>query len=98
MALAKAQNGSGASGGQFTKAQLSWLAWFCVVSYAMHFSKVMIDTVFGPTQPYIARNVGTDMVGISSQWSVGNAAWLLGSIISSAIFKKYISTPKMKVT
>lgn len=80
-----------------TRAEKRWLVWFGFVSMAIHCAMAMMETIFGPTQPYIARNIGTDLASISFQWSLGGVAWLTSSIVSSAVFKRFIKSPRFKV-
>ena len=89
---------AGAHGNNFSRAQINWLLYFGAVSCAVHFCLSVIMTISGPSQPYIARNVGSDPATVSLQWSVRGAGWMAGSIASSAVFKKYIRSPRMKVS
>ncbi len=81
----------------FTQAEINWLLWFGAVSLAIHGSMAMIGTVYGPTQPYIAKFVGSNTAEMSFVWTFTGAGWLTGSIVSSAIFKRFIKTAKYKV-
>lgn len=85
------------SSGSFTRPQINWLIFFGSVSCAIHFFLSVIMTISGPAQPYIARNVGSDPATVSLQWSVRGAGWMVGSIVSSAVFKRYIRSPAWKV-
>ncbi|TRY61749.1 hypothetical protein TCAL_03670 [Tigriopus californicus] len=85
-----------ASHGQFTKAEIRWLIWYGSVSALVHCFIAAIDAGAGSTLPYIARNVNSDTATLSLQWSVNGAAWMLGSILSSALFKSFIRAPRSK--
>lgn len=81
----------------FSQAEINWLLWFGAVSLAIHGSMAMIGTVYGPTQPYIATFIGSNTAEMSFVWTFTGAGWLIGSIVSSAIFKRFITTAKYKV-
>ena len=84
-------------GKKFTKAERNWLIWFGLVSVAVHGAMGMISTVYGPTQNYVACNIGSDPAEISTIWSVSGAGWMAGSIVSSIFFKRYVRQPKHKL-
>lgn len=91
-----ASSESEVSHGQFTKAEIRWLIWYGIVSALVHCFIAAIDAGAGSTLPYIARNVNSDTATLSLQWSVNGGAWMLGSILSSALFKSFIRTPRLK--
>ena len=81
----------------FSRAERSWLLWFGAVSVAIHCGFGMSGTVFGPTQPFIACNIGSDPAEISVVWSFQGVGWMIGSIASSAYFKSYIRESRHKL-
>ena len=79
------------------KAEVRWLWWFGAASLAVHFSFAIRETMFGPIHVYIAHNMQEDPANMSFMWTVGGLAWMLASIVSSALFKRLIRGPRLKV-
>ena len=48
-------------------------------------------------QPYLAYNLGTDTSTITLVWTLGFSGFLLGSIITSHIFTKLLTSSRMKL-
>ena len=80
-----------------TSSEVKWLVWFGAASMLTHFSFAVGETIFGPTYVYIAQQIGHDPAELSFLWTVAGLAWLAAAIISSAVFKRFIRAPKMKV-
>jgi MFS family permease len=45
-------------------------------------------TVLGPTQPYLARNVGVGVDLINLVWTFGFLGYVVGSLIAGMVFKR----------
>lgn len=61
-------------------------SWLCSIGHGL------VVTVVGPTQPYIAQNVGVEIDIINLLWSFGFFGFLLGSIIAGFVFRRYCDT------
>ena len=57
-------------------------------SWLSNIGQGLIVTVVGPSQPYIAKNVGVDIATINLLWSFQFFGFLLGSIASGFVFKR----------
>ena len=80
-----------------TPAEVKWLWWFGSASLLTHFSFAVGETVFGPTHVYLADRIGHDPAELSFLWTVAGLAWMAAAVASSAVFKRFIRTPRMKV-
>ena len=51
----------------------------------------MMNTVIGPTQPYLAQNVGVDISAINLVWTIGFFGYFAGSFSTGFIFKGFLT-------
>ena len=49
-------------------------------------------------QPYLAYNLATDTSTINLVWTLGFSGFLIGSILTSHIFTKYLTSSKLKLS
>ena len=52
----------------------------------------------GPMQPYLAYNLATDTSTINLVWTLGFSGFLIGSILTSHIFTKYLTSSRLKLS
>lgn len=75
----------------------SWLAFFSVISLITHCCGAMFPAIVGPTQVYVAtKSLGVVPTDLNVQWSFSAGGWLVGSVVSSAVFKRFIVDPRIK--
>ena len=66
-------------------------------SWLSNFGHGMVVTVVGPTQPYLALNVGVDIDTINLVWTFGFLGFTLGAIGTGLVFRRFCTTPKSKM-
>ena len=79
------------------KDESKWLLAFVTSSWLSNFGHGLVVTVVGPTQPYLALNVGVDIDTINLVWTFGFLGFTIGSLVSGFIFRRFCSTPKSKM-
>ena len=57
-------------------------SWLCNIAHGLTI------TILGPTQIYLARNVGVDIDTINFVWSFGFLGYMAGSLAAGVIFKQ----------
>ena len=65
-----------------------WYTCYVLSSWLCNIGHGLMITVVGPTQPYLARNVGVDIDTINLVWSAGFSGYLLGSLCTGYILKR----------
>ena len=55
------------------------------------------STVFGPSQPYLAKKVNIPLEDVGWLWTVVGASGLVTSVLASLTFKQYITSAKWKL-
>ena len=58
------------------------LDFYVPVAWCLHISHGMMNTVIGPSQLYLARNVGLELSQINFVWTFGFIGFVLGSFTS----------------
>ena len=66
-----------------------WYAVFVASSWLSNIGQGLVNTVVGPTQPYLAQNVGVKIDLINLVWTFGFGGYLLGALACGMVFKKY---------
>jgi len=75
-----------------------WMGIYFVVSWTTQFGHGMITTVVGPTQPYLAKNTGVAIDTVNFVWTFGFFGFLVGSLLTGFVYKKYITSARGKLT
>ena len=75
----------------FSRNEVRWLVWYLGSSWLTNFGHGLVVTVVGPTQLYIAKNVGVDKDTINFLWTFGFFGYLVGSGAAGFVFKRYVS-------
>ena len=65
-------------------------AWFSLLG-------LLFNLLLGPTQPFLAYNLNTDTQTINLVWTLGFLGFLVGSLIASHIFTRYLRTSLRKL-
>lgn len=78
--------------------EIRWLACYFASSWLTNFGHGLVVTVVGPTQLYIAQNVGVEKDTINLLWTFGFFGYLVGSLATGFIFKKYFKTQMAKTS
>ena len=58
---------------------------------------LMTFAILGPMQPFLAYNLQTDTQTINLVWTLGFLGFLVGSLITSHIFTRYLRTSLRKL-
>ena len=74
-----------------------WILVYFPVSWITQFGHGLVTTVVGPTQPYLARNTGVNIDTINLVWTFGFFGYMVGSLGTSFIFKRYLKKPAAKL-
>ena len=74
-----------------------WILIYFPVSWITQFGHGLVTTVVGPTQPYLARNTGVNIDTINLVWTFGFFGYMVGSLGTSFIFKRYLRKPAAKL-
>ena len=65
-----------------------WYGVYLLASWLSNIGHGLMITVMGPTQPYLAQNVGVNIDTINLVWSSGFAGYVLGSVTTGFVYKK----------
>ena len=74
-----------------------WFLIFIPIQWLTEFGHGMLNTVVGPTQPYLAQNVGVDISTINLVWTFGFFGYLVGSFTTGFIFKRFLTKTAHKL-
>ena len=77
--------------------QRRWLQLYFATSWMTEFGNGLVTTVVGPTQPFLADNVGVNIDTINFVWTFGFFGFLLGSLAASLVFKRHVTTARAKL-
>lgn len=75
-----------------------WAFTYIGLAWAAELGNGVIQTIVGPMQPYLAYNLNTDTSTINLIWTLGFIGFLIGSLLISHVFTKYINSSKWKLT
>ena len=81
-----------------TPAEVSWSACYVTLAWLAQLGNGAIQTITGPMQPYLAYNLKTDTQTINLVWTLGFSGFLIGSLFTSNIFTKYLTTSQKKLS
>ena len=73
---------------EFSGSEVRWLVGYFTSSWITNFGHGLVVTVVGPTQLYIAQNVGVEKDTINLLWTFGFFGFLVGSFASGFLFKR----------
>lgn len=65
-----------------------WYSLYVVSSWLSNIGQGLMVAVVGPTQPYLAKNVGVNIDTINLVWSAGFAGYLVGSLATGFVYKR----------
>lgn len=74
-----------------------WTSAYVGLAWLAELGNGAIQTITGPMQPYLAYNLATDTSTINLVWTLGFSGFLIGSILTSHIFTKHLTSSKMKL-
>ena len=78
------------------RSDMTWLrenAWYSLYlpsSWLSNIGHGLMVTVLGPTQPYLAQNVGVEIDVINLVWSFGFLGYIGGALATGFIYKRYL--------
>ena len=75
-----------------------WFMAFFPLAWLGHIGIGLALGVFGPTQPYLAKNVSTNVDTINFIWTGRSIGFALAAIIAAFVFKRYFTTTRGKLT
>jgi len=80
-----------------TPAEISWAAAYLGLAWLAQLGNGAIQTITGPMQPYLAYNLQTNTQTINLVWTLGFSGFLIGSLFTSYIFTKYLTSSHKKL-
>ena len=75
-----------------------WFSIFFPMAWLGHVGIGLALGVFGPTQPYLAKNVSTNVDTINFIWTGRSIGFAGAAIIAAFVFKKYFTSTRSKLT
>jgi len=81
-----------------TETERRWTRSYVGLAWLAELGNGVIQTITGPMQPYLAYNLATDTSTINLVWTLGFSGFLIGSILTSHIFTKYLTSSRMKLS
>ncbi len=77
--------------------ETKWCWVYVLASCCANIGQGLVTTVVGPTQPYLAKNVGVDIDTINLVWTFGFAGYFIGAFLAGLVFKRFFSSAFGKV-
>jgi len=77
--------------------ETKWLIGYVLSSWLSNFGHGMVVTVIGPSQPYLAYNVGVSIDTINLVWTAGFLGYTVGSIVTGYVFRRFCTTNRKKM-
>ena len=74
-----------------------WFLLFFPLAWSGHTGLGLALGVFGPTQPYIAKNVGTSVDNINFIWTGRSIGFCITAVVAALLFRKYLKTRSQKL-
>ena len=81
----------------FLASHRKWFLLFFPLAWSGHTGLGLALGVFGPTQPYIAKNVSTSVDTINFIWTGRSIGFCITAIIAALMFRKYLPTRSQKL-
>jgi len=75
-----------------------WCVLYVLASYCSNIGQGLVTTVVGPTQLYLAQNLGVGVGTVNLVWTFGFAGYFVGALAAGFVFKRYFTTPLAKVS
>ena len=75
-----------------------WFSLFFPLAWSGHTGLGLALGVFGPTQPYLAKNVSVSIATINFIWTGRSIGFCITAIIAALVFRKYCKTTANKLT
>jgi len=82
---------------ELSESEVRWSMSYVGLSWAAELGNGAIQTITGPMQPFLAYNLQTDTQTINLVWTLGFLGFLVGSLITSHIFTRYLRTSLRKL-
>jgi len=79
------------------KESKKWFYAFLPLAWSGHIGLGLALGIFGPTQPYLAMNVGTSVDHINFIWTGRSIGFCLTSVVTAMVFKKYCTKTWQKM-
>merc|ERR1719266_3304787 len=77
--------------------ETKWLVGYVLSSWLSNFGHGMVVTVIGPSQPYLAYNVGVSIDTINLVWTAGFLGYTVGSVVTGYVFRRFCTTNRKKM-
>eukprot|EP00095_Tigriopus_kingsejongensis_P008296 maker-scaffold948_size77650-snap-gene-0.12 protein:Tk08296 transcript:maker-scaffold948_size77650-snap-gene-0.12-mRNA-1 annotation:"sodium-dependent glucose transporter 1" len=74
-----------------------WYAILLPSSWLSNIGHGLMVTVVGPTQPYLAKNVGVNIDIINLVWTFGFLGYIVGALATGMVFKRYLTQARHKL-
>lgn len=81
-----------------TQEEIYWAAAYLTLAWSAQLGNGAIQTITGPMQPYLAYNLRTDTQTINLVWTLGFSGFLIGSLFTSQVFTKYLTSSFKKLS
>ncbi|XP_075244517.1 sodium-dependent glucose transporter 1A-like isoform X2 [Convolutriloba macropyga] len=75
-----------------------YIVLYVPITWCLHIAHGMMNTVIGPSQLYLAQNVGLDLSQINFVWTFGFIGFVAGSFTAGAVMKTWLKKSWMKVS
>jgi len=88
--MAVAEPGIGGDGGKMMEEKEKlFCRIFLPLAWSGHIGLGLALGIFGPTQPYLARNVGVSVDTINFIWTGRSIGFMITSVLTAVVFKQY---------
>ncbi len=82
---------------KLTKEGKTWCGIYVAISCFSNIGHGTLTTVLGPTQVYLAKNIGVDIDTINLVWTIGFIGFFIGAFGTGMVFKQFVRSPMGKV-
>eukprot|EP00096_Caligus_rogercresseyi_P010433 TRINITY_DN3803_c0_g1_i1.p1 TRINITY_DN3803_c0_g1~~TRINITY_DN3803_c0_g1_i1.p1 ORF type:complete len:477 (+),score=108.72 TRINITY_DN3803_c0_g1_i1:145-1575(+) len=83
--------------GVFSPAYRTWTILYLISSWSNNMAQGIVTTIVGPTQPFLAKNIGVSLDVVNLAWTIQFIGYLVGSLLSGIVFKRYLTHQKAKL-
>jgi len=74
-----------------------WVMTYFPVAWSAHICQGLCKGIFGPTQPYLAQNLGVQNKDINFIWTLGALGSCMATVFTGVIFKDYLKERNLKL-
>ena len=74
-----------------------WVMTYFPVAWSAHICQGLCKGIFGPTQPYLAQNLGVENKQINFIWTLGALGSCLATVLTGVVFKDYLKKRSHKL-